>query len=144
MMVAHEAGHVLHARASGGVVDRVHIPLLGFSETFYAANPKPAFVAWGGAVWGTVIPLMLLAILVRASQTLRRPAQFFGGFCLVANGAYLGVGWTVRSGDAADLVKYGTPIPALIAFGGCAFASGMYLWHRLGRAPRNIDPGFPR
>src|SRR3954470_2479273 len=101
MMAVHEAGHVLHARVSGGVVDRVHIPLLGFSQTFYAVNPKPAFVAWGGAVWGCVIPLLLLAIFTLTPQAVRRAAQFFAGFCLVANGAYLGVGWSVRSGDAA-------------------------------------------
>src|SRR5215217_2512868 len=83
MMAVHEAGHVLHARVSGGVVDRVHIPLLGFSETFYAVNPRPAFVAWGGAVWGSVLPVMLLAMLVPAPRAIRRTAQFFAGFCLV-------------------------------------------------------------
>jgi hypothetical protein len=136
MMLVHEAGHVLHARFSGGVVERVNVPLIGFSETFYVVNPRPAFVAWGGPVWGCVIPLMLLAALTPAPRILRDAARFFAGFCLVANGAYLGVGWTVRAGDAADLLRHGTPVAMLIAFGVCTFASGLYLWHRLRLAAR--------
>jgi hypothetical protein len=143
MMAVHEAGHVLHARVSGGMVDRVHVPLLGFSETFYAVNPKPAFVAWGGAVWGCVIPLLLFAIVTPAPRAVRRTTQFFAGFCLVANGAYLGVGWTVRSGDAADLVKYGAPVWTLMSFGVCACAAGLYLWHRLGVASTPVPSGGP-
>src|SRR5687767_2374241 len=91
MMAVHEAGHVLHARLSGGVVDKVDIPLLGFSQTFYSVNPKPHFVAWGGAAWGCIVPLMLLAVFSRAPRLARRAAQFFAGFCLIANGVYLGV-----------------------------------------------------
>ncbi|MEZ6190206.1 MAG: hypothetical protein R3C45_02840 [Phycisphaerales bacterium] len=33
MMVIHEAGHVLGAWTSGGVVSRVNLPLFGFSST---------------------------------------------------------------------------------------------------------------
>lgn len=131
MMAVHEAGHVLHARLSGGVVDRVEIPLLGFSQTFYSVNPRPHFVAWGGPVWGSLIPLILLALLARGPRLVRRIVQFFAGFCLVANGAYLGMGWTTGAGDAADLVALGTPLWVLIAFGICTISAGLYLWHRL-------------
>lgn len=50
MMALHECGHILHAWLSGGDVQRVTIPLWGFSITEFGRNPHPAFVAWGGAV----------------------------------------------------------------------------------------------
>jgi hypothetical protein len=135
MMTVHEAGHVLHAWLSGGVVDRVHIPLLGFSVTFFSLNPRPEFVAWGGPVWGCVIPLLswTVARLIRVRLPIQRAAQFFAGFCLVANGAYLGVAWTSRTGDAGDLMRHGTSVGMLVTFGVVTSTSGMYLWHLLGR-----------
>src|SRR5688500_10776408 len=117
MMAVHEAGHVLHAWLSGGVVERVHIPLLGFSQTFYAVNPRPHFVTWGGPAWGCAIPLLVLAALLRAPRRLRRVAQVFAGFCLIANGAYLGLGWVEHAGDAGELRRYGTPVWVMVAFG---------------------------
>ena len=138
MMAVHEAGHVLHARVSGGVVERVSIPLVGFSLTSDAVNPRPGFVAWGGAVWGCVIPLVLLAVLVRAPRAIRSGAQFFAGFCLIANGVYVGVGWTTGAGDAGELRQHGTPVWSLVVFGIVATALGLFLWHLLGvrRLPR--------
>ena len=132
MMLVHEAGHVLHAWLSGGVVGRVSIPPAGFSLTTYAVNPRPHFVAWGGPVWGCLIPLLLLAALMPAHPDVRRATQFFAGFCLIANGVYLGVGWTTRAGDAGELMQYGTPVWALVAFGAATVSAGLYLWHRLG------------
>jgi hypothetical protein len=132
MMTTHEAGHALHARLSGGAVERVSIPLFGFSQTFYTSNPGPQFVAWGGPVWGCVIPILLIAIAAPIAEWFRRWTQFFAGFCLLANGLYLGVGWTTRTGDAGELLKRGAPVWALIAFGAVASVAGLYLWHRLG------------
>jgi hypothetical protein len=137
MMAVHEAGHVLHARLSGGVVERVDVPALGFSQTFYAVNPHPHLVTWGGPVWGCVVPLMALAALARGPRRLRRAAQWFAGFCLVANGAYLGVGWVDRAGDAGDLRALGTPVWVMIAFGIAASSAGMLLWHLLGVESRS-------
>lgn len=131
MMVVHEAGHVLHARLSGGAVERVDVPPLGFSQTFYTHNPNPHFVAWGGPVWGCVIPLTALAALARGPGRVRRAAQLFAGFCLVANGAYLGVGWALPAGDAADLRYHGTPVAVMIAFGAVTLTTGLLLWHLL-------------
>ena len=135
MMAVHEAGHVLHAWASGGAVSKVRVPLVGFSITELSSNPRPRFVAWGGPLWGGLLPLAAWA----GWRAFRRPglsgAQFFAGFCLIANGAYLGVGALTRAGDAADLLKRETPAWALIAFGIIAMTVGLYLWHRLGERP---------
>ncbi|MGD8452292.1 MAG: hypothetical protein PVJ57_10780 [Phycisphaerae bacterium] len=132
MMATHEAGHVLHAYAAGGRVARVIVPWVGFSRTDLAENPHPHFVAWGGAVWGCLIPLGLLA--VAAALRFRRVAwvQFFAGFCLVANGTYLATGSAIDAGDCDDLMRCGTPRWLLVAVGTPLAASGLYLWHRLG------------
>ena len=78
-----------------------------------------------------MIPLLALAALAHGPRRVRRLAQLFAGFCLVANGAYLGVGWTLPAGDAADLRHYGTPVAAMIVFGVAATTAGLLLWHLL-------------
>jgi hypothetical protein len=132
MMAVHEAGHVLHAWVSGGTVSAVRVPLGGFSVTEFSTNPRPHFVAWGGAVWGCILPLMLYGVWRAFRLPGRAGVQFFAGFCLVANGAYLGVGWVTGAGDAGDLLTCGTPVWGMIAFGAIAAAGGLYLWHLLG------------
>ncbi len=131
-MATHETGHVLHAWLSGGHVERVAFPWLGFSRTDVSLNPHPLFVAWGGALWGTLIPLALLALATASGFRLRRWVQFFTGFCLIANGAYSAAGSVISAGDAGDLMRYGAPQWQLIAVGTCAATVGLYLWHRLG------------
>jgi hypothetical protein len=135
MMAVHEAGHVLHAWASGGVVSAVRVPLAGFSITELSSNPKPKFVAWGGAVWGGLVPLAAWAGWYASGRRGLPGAQFFAGFCLIANGAYLGIGAIARAGDAGELLKRGTAAWVLIAFGTVAMIAGLYLWHRLGVPP---------
>ena len=89
-------------------------------------------------MWGCLIPLGLFAALmparrfVRRAETAVRAAQFFAGFCLIANGLYVGVGWTGRTGDAGDLLRYGTPVCVLVVLGVVTSSAGLYLWHRLG------------
>ena len=136
MLALHEAGHVMHAYASGGRVRRVSTPLLGFSETFYSRNPHPQFVAWGGPVWGAILPL--LGLVAARRGTVRRYAQFFAGFCLIANGAYIGIGWINRAGDAGDLLRYGAPVWALVVFGLASCALGLWLWHCVSNEAKQI------
>lgn len=133
MMATHEMGHVIHAWLSGGRVDRVVIPPLGFSRTDLAANPHPQFVAWGGATWGCALPMIMLGALWPTVRIARKIGLLFAGFCLIANGAYLGCGIFVDAGDAADLLRYGTPHWILVLFGAAAAAAGLYLWHIAGR-----------
>ena len=135
MMAVHEIGHVMHAWASHGTVSAVRVPLAGFSITEFSTNPHPHFVAWGGPVWGSVLPLAARgALSFRRGRHGRafRAAQSFAGFCLIANGAYLAVGWVTGAGDAGDLVAYGTPVWVLVAVGAVTAGAGLYLWHRLG------------
>src|SRR4051812_4594496 len=92
MEIVHEFGHILHARLSGGHLAQVRIPLFGFSETIIWPNPRERFVVWGGPIWGSLIPLLMCGLLLLARRRVPHAMRCFAGFCLIANGAYLGVG----------------------------------------------------
>src|SRR5574340_1123428 len=89
MMALHELGHVLHAWLSGGRVACVVLHALAFSRTDVAPNPHPLLVAVGGAVWGCLVPLGLLAVVHFTARRQAYLARWFAGFCLIANGVYL-------------------------------------------------------
>src|SRR5204863_7593615 len=68
---------------------------------------------------------------------LRWPAwyvlQFFAGFCLVANGVYLGVvSFVPNAADPGDLMREGCPQWVLVTFGIMAFPLGLFVWNGLG------------
>ncbi|MDA1015622.1 MAG: hypothetical protein O3A00_14360 [Planctomycetota bacterium] len=62
----------------------------------------------------------------------RAVAMFFAGFCLIANGAYISIGSLDGIGDCGEMLRTGSPLWTLIAFGGIAVSSGLFVWHRLG------------
>src|SRR6185437_10962113 len=136
MMALHEFGHVLHAWLSGGAVTGVDLPLVGFSQTHVSPNPHPQFVAWGGAVWGSLLPLVLWLATRHWARRQAFLAAFFAGFCCLANGAYLAagsfLGATSDADDAHELLGPGAARWQLIAFGVIAGAVGIRLWHGLG------------
>ncbi len=132
MMVVHEFGHVLHAWLSGGQVATVILHPLAFSRTDLSDNPHPLFVAWGGAVWGTMIPLLLWLIARLKKLPYGYLLTFFAGFCLIANGAYLAAGSFILAGDAGDLMRHGMPQWGLVLTGLPLCALGLYLWNNLG------------
>ena len=129
MMTVHELGHMLHAWLSGGRVVQVHLPLIGFSQTIVHPNPHEQFVVWGGPIWGILIPLLACGGFRMAGRHVPNLLTFFTGFCLIANGAYLGMGWTKRAGDAADLRRLGVSPAVLIAFGLICMTAGLLAWH---------------
>lgn len=135
MLALHESGHVLNALLSGGQPRSASIPLWGFSYTELASNPFPQFVAWGGFVWGSALPLLFVLAGLRVGGRIRRAALFFGGFCLIANGVYLAAGQFDAVGDAGDLLRHGVPRWLLIVCGVSATALGLWLWHMAGRSP---------
>jgi hypothetical protein len=131
LQAVHELGHVLHAAASGGRVAQVDLPLVGFSRTEVFPNPHPLFVAWGGVLWGSVLPVLAWRLVPRRFSGTRAAAGAFAGLCLTANGAYLAVGWVDRVGDAGDLMKWGTPVWVMACAGSVGVAAGLWVWHRL-------------
>lgn len=133
MMVVHEFGHVLFAWLSGGAVSRTVLGPLEFSRTELERNPHPLFVAWGGALVGVALPLLVSGCW----RLLRWPGwyilQFFAGFCLIANGIYLAVVSLIpNAADPGDLMREGSPQSLLVLFGVVSFPLGLFLWSGLG------------
>lgn len=147
MQVVHEAGHVLAALMTGGTVTRVVLHPLEISRTDVGHNPSPLVVCWGGPIVGAVAP----PLVWMAAQWCRFPGafwlQFFAGFCLIANGAYLAVGVREGIGDAGDLLKYGSSAWTLYLFGFATIPSGLLLWNGLGPSfglgPKGERIGWP-
>ncbi len=134
MMVFHELGHVLHAWASGGTVARVVLQPLAISRTDYVVNPYPLVAAWGGAIWGSLLPVAVYLAVRGLVPVYAYLARFFAGFCLIANGAYLGVGsFFVGGGDDAGLIlEYGGRPWQMRLFGVAVVGTGLWLWNGLG------------
>ena len=132
MMVVHELGHVAGAMITGSSVERVVLHPLAISRTDVSPNPHPGIVVWLGPAIGCILPLAAFAVAPRRLSVVRNVAQFFAGFCLIANGAYISVGSVDLIGDCGEMLRSGTPRWAMVAFGGATIPLGLYLWHRLG------------
>lgn len=134
MMAVHEFGHVLHASLSGGTVQKVILHPLAISRTDIAPNPHPLFAAWGGPIWGCLLPLLGFGVARRFKLRWSYLVRFFCGFCLIANGAYLGCGGWYAVGDARDLLRHGTPAWLLVLFGVGTIGAGLWMWNGLGKS----------
>lgn len=131
-MAVHELGHVLGAWATGGTVARVVLHPVTISRTDLAINPRPLFVVWAGPTIGVLLPLAVLGLFVVAKWHGAYLVRFFAGFCLIANGAYIGVGSFDAIGDAGDMLHHGSPAWLLWLFGVVTIPLGLRLWHGLG------------
>lgn len=146
MQGVHEFGHVIGAVSTGGGVHRVVLHPLGISRTDVTPNPQPAIVVWLGPILGCLIPASIWWMMPRRWPVARTIATFFAGFCLIANGAYIAFGSFDRVGDCAVMLKHGSTIWMLLAFGAITIPLGLFAWHRLGSvkefltAPKRVDP----
>lgn len=139
MMASHESGHVIGTLVTGGGIDHLELSPLTFSQTHTSPNPKPLLVVWAGPIVGVLDPLLawlLVTWLKRRDPSEWRGIEavftFLAGFCLLANGAYLGLGWIDRVGDTGEMMRLGTPISVMIGVGLACMVGGLALWHRLG------------
>jgi hypothetical protein len=132
MQIVHDLGHVLTAYASGETINKIILHPLVISRTDVSHDRHPLLVVWGGPALGTSLPLGLLAVARALRCGLYYLIQFFAGFCLIANGVYLGVGSFGGVGDAGDLLRCGSPQWTLIAFGLACAPAGLWLWSGLG------------
>ncbi len=136
-MAVHELGHIVAALMTGGTISRLILHPFTISQTDLSTNPYPLIVVWTGPVVGAFLPLAVwlvskkFCVRYRENQWLQH-LQFFAGFCLIANGAYIGLGSFERIGDCIQMLKHGTPIEVLWAFGIICVTAGFYVWHRLG------------
>jgi hypothetical protein len=132
MQAVHESGHVLAALLSGGRVAKVVLHPLTISRTDLAYNPSPLLVVWAGPIFGITLPLALWSV----SALLRLPGtfvlRFFAGFCLIANGAYIGCGSFDRVGDCGEMLRHGSALWQLWLFGAVTVPAGLWLWQGQG------------
>jgi hypothetical protein len=126
MQAVHELGHVGALWASRGTVAKVVLHPLTISRTDPGVNPQPLFEVWAGPVVGVLLPLAALGVaqLVHFSGT--HLLRFFAGFCLIANGCYLGVAPLDAVGDAHTLLVLGAPVWQLVLFGVVTVSPGLY------------------
>ena len=115
-----------------GELRRVVLHPLTISRTDVSPNPCPAAGRLGWAVVGVLLPLGLLLAAKVGRFKWAYLLQFFAGFCLIANGAYIGIGSFGKIGDAGDMLRHGSPIWSLWLFGAACFPLGLYLWNGLG------------
>ncbi|MCI0378061.1 MAG: hypothetical protein L0215_10665 [Gemmataceae bacterium] len=132
MQATHELGHVLGATMSGGRVARVVLHPFTISRTDLAENPHPLFVVWAGPIAGVLLPSLFWAAFAGLGLSLAFVLRFFAGFCLVANGLYIGVGSFDGVGDCGQMLRQGSEIWHLWLFGMVATPAGLWLWHGLG------------
>ena len=132
MQIVHELGHCFAVWLTGGSVERVVLHPLAISRTDVDPNPQPLLVVWAGPVVGVLLPLAIWGLAVAARWRLAWLLRFFAGFCLLANGLYIGVGSLERIGDAGDMLRHGSPTWTLWLFGIVTAPVGLALWNGLG------------
>jgi Peptidase M50B-like len=146
MQAVHEFGHVLGARATGGEVERVILHPLTISRTDLGHNPRPLFVVWAGPVIGVLLPVLCYLLALRLAKRGAFVLRFFAGFCLIANGAYIGAGSFDGIGDAGQMLRSGSSPWHLWLFGIVTVPLGLWFWHRqganfgLGADGREVEP----
>jgi hypothetical protein len=132
MMAFHELGHVVGVAVTGGTIARVVLYPLTISRTDVAVNPHPLLVVWAGPCVGVLAPVALAGIARLSRFPWTYLLRFFAGFCLIANGCYIGIGSFAEIGDAGDMLRHGSPIWCLWLYGLVTFPAGLYLWNGLG------------
>lgn len=102
------------------------------SRTDVFPNPHPLFVVWSGPIVGSFLPFSAFLL----AHAFRFPGvylfRFFAGFCLIANGVYIGLGSIQGLADTGDMLRHGAARWQLILFGFFTVPLGLYLWNGLG------------
>ena len=128
MTAVHEIGHVLAAWLCGATVERV--VLLPLSRTDTHGVTHPLFVHGAGVVFGATFPVLLWSAAYRLRWKTALLFRFFAGFCLIANGAYIGCDFSVTGPtDAGLLIEHGASRLVLVLFGIACVSGGLFLWH---------------
>lgn len=131
MMLVHELGHVLGAWLTGGTVERVVFHPLKISRTDVSSNPHPLIVVWSGPLFGVLAPVLIWLVVRTMHPAAAFVARTFLGFCLLANGLYLGIGSFDRVGDAGELLRTGAAPWQLWLFGMVCSMLGLWSWDHL-------------
>lgn len=129
-MVVHEAGHLVSGLLSGATIVEVELRPWRLSHTLLTGSRWPLADVWAGPVVGSLLPLLVWSI---PTPILRRSWAFFAGFCLIANGVYIGLGWIGPYGDTAEMLRHGATVWQMAVFGVVCGSGGLGIWYWLDR-----------
>ena len=132
MQIIHETGHAVAALFTGGSIRRIVLVPWELSRTDLILNPSPLIVCWAGPLVGTLLPILVWIIARIRRWRAEFWIRFLAGFCLIANGTYIGIGAWTLDGDAGDLLRSGSSSWHLISFGVTTAPAGLIMWHGLG------------
>ena len=148
MQAVHELGHVVGAWLTGGSVQRVVLHPLTISRTDLADNPAPLAVVWAGPLVGILLPLLAWLATTAGKMPGSFVLRFFAGFCLIANGLYIGFGSFGGVGDCGEMLRHGSHFWQLWLFGLVTVPAGVCLWHGqgaefgLGKSAKPVSPAI--
>lgn len=111
----HESGHALNAVLTGGSLNKITMSPLSWCYTWTSGGNR-IFVIWGGFLWQTIIPIVLLFLCFKSRIALY--ALFLALVSFAESGIYMIAGAAAGIGDGGSLVKLGTPPFILITVGG--------------------------
>ena len=134
-MAIHELGHILSAKLNKGTIEHVELRPWTISHTMISGSNNPVMDAWLGPITGITIPV--LAWIALHKTNFKTPLLFFAGFCLIANGIYLGLGWIGPHGDCKTIIDNGGQTWPMIIFGLISSVAGFTSWHVLSQTPNN-------
>lgn len=134
MMAVHELGHVLAAWLAGAKVHRVVLPLFSFSRTDVGHSEWQRAIIWAGPAVGVGLPILMWLVAWMMKWEVAFVLRFFAGFCLIANGAYIGFGWIDSIGDAGELRAAGESTAVMTVVGILAVVTGLMMWSGLSGA----------
>ncbi len=133
MQALHELGHILGALCTGGRIVELNLHPLSISHTIVHPNPAPLIVIWAGPIVGVLLPILLWGLCKKLSPKRSHLFRFLVGFCLIANGLYLGSAVFEAVGDARDLLQRQVPLWGLALFGAVTIPGGFLFWNGLGK-----------
>ena len=128
MQAFHECGHVLATWCSGATVERVEFWPISRTDTENVRSPL--LVHGAGAVFGAIFPMLIWGFVRLVRRETAYLFRFFAGFCLIANGAYIGGDFSATGPtDAGLLIEHGMSRWILVSFGVLCVSAGLFLWH---------------
>lgn len=125
----HELGHAIAYWTTGGTVEDIIIHPFSWSYCIPGSvSEYPNFTTWGGVVFGTIMGLMLVALVWRWRGPYVMLAFMTGVVACLHNGFYLIFSCLAESqGDSMILIYGGTPKAVIIAAGLLMFGTGLIL-----------------
>jgi hypothetical protein len=85
-----------------------------------------------GPIVGVLIPLLVWMIAKAARWHVEFILRFFAGFCLIANGLYIGLGSFQGVGDCGDMLNNGSQPWQLWLLGLATAPAGLWMLNNLG------------